>query len=540
MFPSLDVVPRWQHGRMQRAANDPILIGGGEIGRCRTRIHHDRFTPVERVPDPVVANRIDQGIRWEETVIAHLLEGTDATTVRSPDGAMDRSRPVVISPTVRAFDREEITTRALTAEVPLVVGSRLSSPALRSVGAPDLLVRLDRGYAPVDVKHHLVIRDEGIPARVTPARAITNVAGAEAFFKPGRSQDLLQIAHYWRLLDETGHADQRRFAGVIGSEPGPLCIWVDLGAADPTFLDVAAAELDEAVRVVAAGSDHPETPLVPAVWRGRCRSCPWRDYCRAELEAVDHVSLLPTVRRADTERLTAAGITTTRQLAAVASDTTLDDYEINPESILEARARSRRALLPRDDVDLELPSADVAVDFDIETYQGMVYLAGLLVTDAGESTYRSIADWTATGSGEREVITELFAFFDRLADRGNAVVYHWTGYERTMLQAASDRHGVRLRTAPDVDAWFDRYGCDLWAWTKARFVSPDGYSLKVVAPLCGFAWRDDDPGGAQSELWYAAAVAGDAGQRLRLLDYNEDDVTAQLAIRRWVHARADR
>ena len=525
---------------MQRATGEPILIGGGEIGRCRTRIHHDRFTPIERIPDPVVANRIDQGIRWEETVIADLLEGAAATTVRSPEDAVDGSRSVVVPPEVRALDREEITTRALSAGVPLVVGGRLSSASLRSVGAPDLLVRLDDGYAPVDVKHHLVVRDEGIPARVTPARAITNVAGAEAFFKPDRSQDLLQVAHYWRLLDGAGHADPRRLAGIIGSEPGPLCIWVDLGAVDPPLLDVAAAELDEAVRVVAAGREHPESPLVPAVWRGRCRSCPWRDFCRAELEAIDHVSLLPTVRPADTERLTAAGITTTRQLAAAASDTKFDDYEINPESILEARARSRRALVPRDDVDLDLPSADIVVDFDIETYRGMVYLAGLLITDAGKSTYRPIADWTATDAGEREVITELFGFFDRLAERGNAVVYHWTAYERTMLQAASDRHGVRLRTAPDVDAWFDRYGCDLWAWTKARFVSPDGYSLKVVAPLCGFAWRDDDPGGAQSELWYADAVAGDAVQRRRLLDYNEDDVIAQLAIRRWVRARADR
>ena len=525
---------------MQRAARDPILIGGGEIGRCLTRIHHDRFTPAERVPDPVVADRIDRGMRWEEVVIADLLEGTAPTTIRSPGGAVDGSRPVVIPSRVQAPDREEITARALTAGVPLVVGSRLSSPSLHSVGAPDLLVRLDQGYAPVDVKHHFVVRDEGIPAHVTPTRAITNVAGAEAFFKPDRSQDLLQVAHYWRLLDEGGHADPRRFAGIIGSEPGPLCIWVDLGAADPTLLDVAAAELDEAVEAVAAGRKHPETPLVPAVWRGVCRSCPWRDFCRAELETVDHVSLLPTVRPADTERLTAAGITTTRQLAAVAPGTMLDDYEIDPESILEARARSRGALLRRDGVDLELPSADVAVDFDIETYQGMVYLAGLLITEAGKSNYRPIADWTAPDSGEREVITDLFAFFDRLADRGNAVVYHWTGYERTMLQAASDRHGVRLRTAPDVDAWFDRHGCDLWAWTKARFVSPDGYSLKVVAPLCGFAWRDDDPGGAQSELWYADAVAGNAAQRRRLLDYNEDDVTAQLAIRRWVRDRTER
>ena len=100
--------------------------------------------------------------------------------------------------------------------------------------------------------------------------------------------------------------------------------------------------------------------------------------------------------------------------------------------------------------------------------------------------------------------------------------------------AAADRHGLSLESAPSVDAWFDRYACDLWAWVKRRFVSPDGYSLKVIAPLCGFGWRDGDAGGAQSELWYADQLGGSTDQRQRLLDYNEDDVRAQAAIRCWI------
>lgn len=113
-------------------------------------------------------------------------------------------------------------------------------------------------------------------------------------------------------------------------------------------------------------------------------------------------------------------------------------------------------------------------------------------------------------------------------------MYHWTGYERTILKEAAVRHGLSLRSAPSVDDWFDRFGCDLWSWIKQRFVSPNGYSLKVIAPLCGFNWRDGDPGGAQSELWYVDALDGDDEQRVRILEYNEDDVAAQAAIRRWV------
>jgi predicted RecB family nuclease len=60
--------------------------------------------------------------------------------------------------------------------------------------------------------------------------------------------------------------------------------------------------------------------------------------------------------------------------------------------------------------------------------------------------------------------------------------------------------------------------------------------LKAIAPLCGFHWRDDDPGGLQSEIWYEMMLAGDELMRERLLQYNEDDVAAQRAIRTWIRA----
>ena len=64
--------------------------------------------------------------------------------------------------------------------------------------------------------------------------------------------------------------------------------------------------------------------------------------------------------------------------------------------------------------------------------------------------------------------------------------------------------------------------------------------IKTVAPLAGFSWRDDDPGGEQSMLWYVYATeAAETQQRSdardRILRYNEDDVLATLAIREWMN-----
>ena len=515
---------------------EPILIGGGELGRCPTRIHHSRFNDADRSTDAIVEHRIAEGHRWEETVVARILEGCDAAVVSTPSDVFDRTAPVVIGPDTGATDREAITVSLLRAGVPLIVGARISVPHLQSVGVPDLLVRLDDGYAPIDVKHHKVIGRSGFPARLAPADHLEDTGGSRRTFRSERVADLLQIAHYWQLLGSLGHANPRRLAGIIGSEPAITCLWVDLADGNPPLLDRYQAALDEAISVVEAGRYHPETPLVPAVWRGECRSCPWAEFCRAELEGVDHISLLPAINANNTEQLLAVGVATTARIAHLTPGTTVGDVEIPDEAILQARARRAGGLIRRAGSDLDLPDAAVEIDFDVETYGGVLYLAGLLITDRGGSAFEPFTDWTGTPDGERQVLADLFTFFDDVADSGNGVVYHWTGYERTILKAAAKRHGLSLRSASSVDEWFDRYACDLWAWTKQRLVSPNGYSLKVIAPLCGFTWRDDDPGGAQSELWYAEVLQGNDGQRRRLLEYNEDDVAAQLAIRRWVRA----
>jgi predicted RecB family nuclease len=518
--------------------SEPVLIGGGELGRCPTRIHHSRFNDADRSTDAVVEHRIAEGRRWEETVVAQILEGYEAwATVSTVGGPFDRTAPVVIDPAIGTVGREEITLLLLRAGVPLIFGARISAPHLHSVGVPDLLVRLDDGYAPVDVKHHKVIGQRGIPSRLAASDHLDDTGGVFQLFRSERTTDLLQVAHYWTLLDDLGYANPRRLVGIIGSEPAVTCLWVDLADGSPRLLDRYQTALKEAIAVVETGRDQPATPLVPAIWRGECRTCPWAKFCRAELESTDHVSLLPAVGASDTRRLIAAGVSTTASVAALVPGTYVGDLEISGEAILQARARDAGTLLRRSGIDTSQPEAAVEIDFDVETYRGVLYLAGLLITDTDGSSFEPIADWTGTPDGERRVLADLFTFFDDIAEAGDAVVYHWTGYERTILTEAAERHGLSLRSAPSVDDWFDRYACDLWAWTKQRFVSPNGYSLKVIAPLCDFNWRDDDPGGAQSELWYVDLLAGNESRRLRLLEYNEDDVAAQLAIRRWVRSR---
>jgi hypothetical protein len=514
-----------------------VLIGGGELGRCPTRIHHDRYNEAERTTDSVIEHRIAEGRRWEDAVVSAMLEGMQPTVAVEPGTGIDAGAALVVPRDVHSTDRSAITLEAMQAGASLILGGRLSSESLQSVGAPDILVRLDDGYAPIDVKHHKAIGPSGIPVQVTSLDQLEDTNGSPATFRVNRINDLLQIAHYWKLLEEVGFANPRHLGGIIGAETPVIVVWVDLATGRPSILERHREALEEAIVVTAFGRLRPNEPFIRAVWRGECRSCPWADFCRAELEALDHVSLLPAITPNDTERLLGAGINTTSAMANLEPGSVHGGYEVAEEATLQARARATGSLLRRSGVDLAFPAADTEIDFDIETYGGTLYLAGLLIHEPHGAAFRPISEWSGTAAGERRVLHDLFEFFDDVAERNHAVVYHWTAYERTILNEAALRHGLALRSAPSVDAWFDEHACDLWWWIKQRFVSPDGYSLKVIAPLCGFHWRDSDPGGAQSELWYADAVSGDDAQRLRLLEYNEDDVAAQAAIRRWVRAQ---
>jgi predicted RecB family nuclease len=61
-------------------------------------------------------------------------------------------------------------------------------------------------------------------------------------------------------------------------------------------------------------------------------------------------------------------------------------------------------------------------------------------------------------------------------------------------------------------------------------------SITQAAPAYGFAWRDEDPGGLQTQLWLDEVRTTDDHTTLdvleqRILAYNEDDVAATTTLR---------
>ncbi len=440
------------------------------------------------------------------------------------------------------------------------------SPLLRAghrIGRPDLLVLDGDGYRPVLVRGHRTL-DPGQGARCAPLSDLLGATIRGDRKARRHPADLLALAHLHRLLEDLGLAASGPACGAVIGRGGPsaepdwddgeLALWHQLD--DGLFTDYDRRFADRFDVALAAATRQPALAHPSRV--AECRRCPWWPRCSVELVANHDVSLLAA--GSDVAALHEAGITTVDDLAAM-PDAVAATLVLGSVPAAEARVRARAWLrglaLVRRTTRVAVPRADVELDVDMESYlDDGAYLWGTYLTgvDVGAPTgYRAFATW------------ELLP--DR--DEGRAFAEFWQ-YLRSLQRAAQDR-GLTMavycysraaeerwlrstpRRYPDVPgmpsvheiaefcaspAWVDVY-----AEIRSLFVVPGSMRLKALAPVAGFDWRDPEPGGENSMAWYRQAVGADTGipdQRCadRVLRYNEDDVLATLALRRWITEHA--
>jgi len=403
-----------------------------------------------------------------------------------------------------------------------------------------------------------------------------------------REGDFLQLAHYHRMLQAAGWAGPEALGAVIGTDTvqgspgqdGPVLAWVDLAA--PVVRTFSrSAERGWRLRSLLERYDHEQglrvdvartaarrtgdpaldpDPLVRPVVQRECQTCRWWTHCRSVL-ADDEVSLRIDKGALDVREVLALrrrGIGTVAQLATADLDTLLPGYlpEVSHRAGTENRLRvaSRRARMLTAGVSFDretsgpipVPAADLEVDLDIESAaDGRIYLWGFLVHETGSAqppryvAFSRFAD--LDDEAEASLADEAFAWLRRLVSGpGSVRVYHYSAYEPTAIRTLAAREPGH----PEL-AWAAGYAgqlVDLYDVVKAHFFGAGGLGLKPIAQHAGFAWRDEDPGGLNSQAWFADAVgAPDPGvreqARTRVLEYNEDDVRATAALRAWLRSQ---
>lgn len=555
----------------------PLLLGGYAAKRC-PRATHNEFDPgidrPEWAPDAAAEERMAAGRTFEDDVVPALLQALPgAVDLREYDG--NKAAHI------------QATLDQLAAGSRLIVGGQLPDdvPGAR-VGKPDLLIRAeDRpdgrpGYHVGDIKHHLsTVRAAGGTALVsTPAAPELHHAGErDGVQLKWREDDCIQLAHYWRMLQACGFSAAEPWGAVLGTD-GPSgyiadelgFVWHALdeqvfstysrsaGKAWRSSLDrydhehAFRVDVADAARRRTADGQGPE-PLVLPIGHKECGDCEWAAACVDTLPDDD----LSNELRADLSireylTLRTAGITTVADLAVADADELLTDEYHGETAHLAQRARRLRkarlnaelavagvAIRLRDDAPA-VPSVDVGYDVDCEwSADGFVYLWGVLRTEGDTSEYVPFLDLAVADDEAEYALTAKFLQWldgqvrtDHEMGRTTAI-YHYSSAELIRLKRVTSAVGRPLPTLCEEaspEAWVD-----LLPVVQNSVESRWGCGLKIVATYgAGFEWRDDEPGGLQSQVWREEALAGDAAAAQRILEYNEDDVRATIRTRSWL------
>jgi predicted RecB family nuclease len=268
---------------------------------CPQRIQLDVLRPCEPLPVPPFLEKLFRDGRDHE----------DETMSALGDGVADAAVIEAEDPDAREWHTE----RALACRAPVVAGGRLPvDEEAHRVGEPDLLVLDGDGYLPIEVKGHKVL--DGVRPGGSGTALVSEIE--DPFFESAavdadhvarwRVDDLLQLAHYRRLLESSGHASSRRnVAGICGSEG--CIVWYDLdarclepsvhAAASPETLsamELYDVEFAHRLAVHVGALEHlggADTALVAEpIACHECDMCPWRVWCGERLEEVGDLSLL--------------------------------------------------------------------------------------------------------------------------------------------------------------------------------------------------------------------------------------------------------
>ena len=230
----------------------------------------------------MLALRFEEGNRFEACIADELrgLAGDDWVFV--DEGS---SRAV------------EETVEAMSAGAAVIVGSNLpTDQACKRSGKPDLLVRHGGGYVPVDVKHHRTLEEDAegqvhTSPLAAPSPDEASARAGLALYR--RKEDALQLAHYHRMLESSGHASDAAIGGIIGTEREVTWYQLDVPMWQTpaksggkkvkrrTTLENYDFEFGFRLDVAAVAHEHRGDPtrvlLVLPVHCGECAECLWPD-----------------------------------------------------------------------------------------------------------------------------------------------------------------------------------------------------------------------------------------------------------------------
>ena len=285
-----------------------------------------------------------------------------------------------------------------------------------------------------------------------------------------------------------------------------------------------------------------------------CDLCDFSELCEEHWEAVDHLSRVARITRAQVERLKLDGITTLTELGQLKPGTPVTGIAAATSERLRDQARLQlmtdptwEVLQPEPEMGFALLPEPSAGDlfFDIEgnpfwdatggrdTTGSLEYLWGFLDLEGGYD-----ALWAKDRASEQAAFMRFVDFVrERLESWPDLHVYHYGAYEITAMRRLMGRYGTREDQVDD----FLRQGVfvDLYAVVRRGLrASVRGYGLKDLEVFLDFQRRAEVKDGGTSIVMFEEWMqTGEHGVLDAIAQYNHEDCEATRLLRDWLLAR---
>ena len=647
---------------MASAANESktanFYLGGYDAKSCPEFVRKnfdDTLSQEDKDPfPPGDLARMQAGVEFEPIIGTKLKAALGSKFFAVPECTRSESSK-------RAREKLTMETMKEPGNIKIIWNARL--PKIKKshqTGEPDALCHYGTSpegvhlWVPIDVKKHGSL--EG--TRSTTGTLVSKFSSPK-YTKAtlvdmgkgiGKKSDALQLAHYFRMLENLGYAPDVKVGGIIGDDDIEGIVWHALDA--PLYRHqengaISALEYYDyefAKRVEIVEGALKGVALVGPEWKPECHSCVWRTLCHDQLKMeLDHITLLAGITPARAKIHYSMGIERISDLtrldwktaklvdadidvnvlmqwaSEVAIDTQVSTCTLVPHAP-NSQLFALLGIITAADVSALDPytakysktkvwnlagTVDLArvykvgkvykargvasvtinrsvyeQDVDIEDSNGYVYMIGVRTSGHKKinsenretrAEYHAFTNWDKSADGEANVFAEFWRHiqFSRAYAQHRKYgyrLYYYTHHEPSAFKNLATRHAGKpgVPTVAEVESMFAStmsvpvlvngnfvyednctpFGeaVDIYPIISSQLIWPtESVTLKDTAKWVRFTWRDSDPGGSNSMAWYDNAVNGESPEvqeanRTRILEYNADDVHAQVAIRDWLTA----
>jgi len=268
----------------------------------------------------------------------------------------------------------------------------------------------------------------------------------------------------------------------------------------------------------------------------RCKRSPWFSECKDVVGGCDDLSRINRIWKEELEYLHDAGFLTVTDFSK-AEKKDLKKVKNLSEDRLDFMHEQAKALVSGEHVmvlPVEFPESKTELHFDIEAdaLRDVKYLFGVLEvkTDKRGAQRKKYHSFLAKDPSEEKEAWD--AFVDFMKDYKDVPTYHYGWFEVDMVRYLSGKHGTDKLLKEQILSQL----VDVLSIVRQAVIFPlSFYSLKDLAAYTGFSWRHPEASGVNSILWYEDWLSfGDKEKLQDILDYNEDDCRATLALKNWL------